>query len=336
MLACLATKEWGWSKLNLRSIFLATYRLVLDYAGCAWLPFLSDTKLKKLDICQNKALRIITGQYHSAPVKALRLEAGVESYQTTSKKITAISREKADRVDHDHPRFMALKPNSNIPHRTSRQSWRKKSGELLAPLSHSNLPKIPLQKPEALPERTIEYYSPAANRNWIVHTELNLEGVVAPNNSDLFGDTSRPSFFDISPQPIPVQVENQSRVEKAIRVIDKHGGCVQAYTDGSCTAGIKNEGAAAVITRGSARNPTVIKTIRKQGKKYTCSYDEEMTAILLALEWIAQYFCMSAVIIPDSQSPLQAIENETPGTSKLQDHRVSGQSWLQGNSSMGD
>ena len=94
----------------------------------------------------------------SNPVEALRLEAGVESYQTTSKKLVAIAREKAYRVDPEHPRQMALRPETPIVHRTSGQSWRKKSEEILAPLPHSKLPKQPIRKPEEVPPLTQEYH----------------------------------------------------------------------------------------------------------------------------------------------------------------------------------
>lgn len=317
ILACLANKEWGWSKLNLKRIFMATYRSVLDYAGAAWQPFLSNTQLKKLDVCQNKALRLITGQYASTPVEALRLEAGVESYQTTSKKLVAIAREKADRVDPDHPRQKALQPDKHVVHRTSRQSWRKKSEEILAQLPHSKLPKEPIKKPEEAPTISQVYHLPPTNniKNWSVHTELKNKEELTPSTVDpgfVFGAQNRPASFNLN--RAYSNDDNSSKSEIAIRTIDSYNGCIQAYTDGSCTAGIEDGGAAAVITRGSARNPQEIKIIKKRGKKYTCSFDEESTAMEMALDWIAQYFCIKAVICTDCKSLLQAIESETPNT----------------------
>ena len=35
ILSCLASKEWGWSKLNLKRVFMATFRSILDYAGAS-------------------------------------------------------------------------------------------------------------------------------------------------------------------------------------------------------------------------------------------------------------------------------------------------------------
>ena len=325
ILSCLASKEWGWSKLNLKRVFMATFRSILDYAGASWQPFLSDTQLKKLDTCQNKALRLITGQYSSTPVEALRLESGVESYQTTSRKLIAIAREKADRVDTEHPRSMALRPNTPVVHRTSRQSWRKKSAEILAPLPHSKLPKQPIRKPGEAPELTQQYHQPTEKeKNWTVHTELEVQNDTLKGPANNFPPVGfstamvgRPSFFDLSGPSS--NASSLSKSEKAIQVIDSHNGCIQAYTDGSCTAGMEDGGAAAVITRGTARNPQVIKTIKKRGRKYTCSFDEELTAMGLALDWISQYFCMKAVICTDCKSLLQAIESETPNTCSIRD-----------------
>ena len=62
---------------------------------------------------------------------------------------------------------------------------------------------------------------------------------------------TRPAFFELDG---PRNSSNKSKSE-------------MAYTDGSCTAGMEDGGAAAVMTRGSARNPQVIKTIKKRGKK---------------------------------------------------------------------
>ena len=109
ILSSLASKKWGWRKESLRKVYLTTQRSVLDYAAPAWQPWLSETQSKRLETAQNKALRLVTGQYASTPVEALRLEAGVVSYKTHSTRLTAISAEKAVRLPADHP---AASPSS--------------------------------------------------------------------------------------------------------------------------------------------------------------------------------------------------------------------------------
>ena len=89
ILACLSRSQWGWKKKSLRKLFLATQRSVLDYAAPAWQPWLANTQLERLDRAQNQALRCNTGQTASCPLEAFRLESGVQSYTTTSKRLVA-------------------------------------------------------------------------------------------------------------------------------------------------------------------------------------------------------------------------------------------------------
>ena len=57
----------------------------MDFAATA-LPWLSDTQSNKLEVVQNRALRLITGQTKSTRVAALRLETNTESYKTLSER----------------------------------------------------------------------------------------------------------------------------------------------------------------------------------------------------------------------------------------------------------
>ena len=67
--------------------------------------------------------------------------------------------------------------------------------------------------------------------------------------------------------------------------------------------GTENGGAAAIVTTGSARNPIVLDTLQKKGCRYTCSYDEERSAMLLALDWMRENSrATDAVICTDSQA----------------------------------
>ena len=59
----------------------------------------------------------MSGQYTSTPLEALRLETGIESYETTGKRLTAKANEKARRLEETHPRYKTLNNNaaSNDP-----------------------------------------------------------------------------------------------------------------------------------------------------------------------------------------------------------------------------
>ena len=76
--------------------------------------------------------------------------------------------------------------------------------------------------------------------------------------------------------------------EAAIQTIDGYEKDTVIYTDGSCKDGTENGGAAAVITTGSARNPIELEVLLKKGSKYTCSYEEEKSAMNLALDWMLE------------------------------------------------
>ncbi len=77
VLISLSSNQWVWRKDQLTQIYKALYLSVMMYEVPAWQPWLSATRLEQLDRCQNRALRVITGQLQTTPVETLRREAGV-------------------------------------------------------------------------------------------------------------------------------------------------------------------------------------------------------------------------------------------------------------------
>ena len=139
---------WGWRKKHLRQVYITTQRTVLDYAAPAWQPWLSNTSMNKLETAQNAALRLVTGQYRSTPVhvEALRKESSVESYKIHSKKILATASEKADRLDSNHPKYLAKNPPSPPTHRSKvRSSWRREVHKLEEELPSTGAVKQKIQ-----------------------------------------------------------------------------------------------------------------------------------------------------------------------------------------------
>ena len=121
-----AHTSWGWRRTTLKMAFHALVPSKIDYAAPAWQPWLSKTNLTNLDRLQNRSLRFITGQLISTPLEALRLEADVQNYSTSSKRLLLKANEKAQRSADDHPKRIAL--NVNIPQRLqSRSSFRRKA-----------------------------------------------------------------------------------------------------------------------------------------------------------------------------------------------------------------
>ena len=146
VLASLTNKSFGWRKQHLTGVHQALQRSVMDYAASAYQPFLSATQLGFLEKAQNKSLRIITGQYSSTPEEALRAETGVPSYATHSRRLTAISYEKAMRLPPDHPRRSAAA--NPVRHRSKiRSSWRERATNIIGPLTINNGIREPFPSP---------------------------------------------------------------------------------------------------------------------------------------------------------------------------------------------
>ena len=108
---------WGWRRSTLRMAFHALICRKLDYAAPAWQPWLSATNLSCLDRLQNRSLRLVTSQFVSSPIEALRLEGDDQRYHTCSNRLILKAREKAWRSTRDHPKRVALA--AGIPQQSS-------------------------------------------------------------------------------------------------------------------------------------------------------------------------------------------------------------------------
>ena len=274
MLYCLASRSWGWKKHNLRRIYIAMHRSIMDYAAPAWQPWLSETAFNKLEVAQNNCLKIITGVYRNSNIECRRIEADIPSYRTHSNQLVATAHEKGLRLPSDHPRREAIE-NSKTPHRTkTRSSFREVGQRLSRSLSISNAPRRPID---------VHFPEPwkKCDRNWSIHT-----------NEDVKSDI--PALKD--------------RIESL-------NAEVTIYTDGSCTGGTSDGGAAAVITDGPYDNPNKIATLEQKGSKYTCSYEEEKRALHLGIQWLSTAQRYNHVAFcTDSLSLLQALNNDHPDT----------------------
>ena len=98
------------------------------------------------------------------------------------------------------------------------------------------------------------------------------------------------------------------------RLIDSLNSDLVIYTDGSCTGGVSNGGAAAVITDGSFEHPNVIDTLMEKGNKHTCSYEEEKRALLLGANKIVDKTLNTVSFATDSLALLEAIKNKSEDT----------------------
>ena len=76
-MTALCSPAWGSSSHCRRSIYVAYVRSVMEYAAPAWAPFLSEARINRLEVIQNKAARLITGCARSTEVNSLLLESNL-------------------------------------------------------------------------------------------------------------------------------------------------------------------------------------------------------------------------------------------------------------------
>ncbi len=112
----------GWRKDQFLKVYRAFHLSVINYAAPALQLWLAPKRLDRLERCQNRALRIITGQVIITLLEALRIEAGVPSIASQAQHQAAVAYEKAHRLPMNHPRRTVLEEPRR--HRLKRPSWR--------------------------------------------------------------------------------------------------------------------------------------------------------------------------------------------------------------------
>ena len=243
----------------------------MDYAAPAWQPWISNTNMTRLEALQNRALRIVTG-----PLDALRKKANVNSYSTASKQLILKAREKSLRNTDDHPKRIAL--NAHVPQcLQSRSNWRRKAIELAVTL------------PEVLNHHQ-------QTDHFIIHPWV----VDGSNNC-----TIHQSIPVISSRADSINLKSQISISH----IDNFSADYIIYTDGSVTAGSTDGGFAVVVTQGPAQCPVKIATIRKRGRHFTSSFNEELAALTDALQWVIDEHLSDTTILicTDSKSLCDAL-----------------------------
>lgn len=134
LLRAVASSRWGWRKEDLRRVFIAHIRNVLTFASSSWQPWLSTSNINRLEVVQNRCLRLITTQARSTPLEALRAEAGVPSLRSTIEANCLISHEKALRLCGDHPRRVAALSTART--RLKRADFVRRARQLSSKVPH--------------------------------------------------------------------------------------------------------------------------------------------------------------------------------------------------------
>ena len=284
MLGAISNSEWGWRKYDLKKVYLAQFKTVIDYSGSAWQPWLSESQLLRLERVQREALRLITRQSKTSPVDCMRLELGLPSIRASIKANCMKSHEKAFRLPLDHPRRICLDQEPVV--RLERRTNCRTTGRQL-------LEDLP---PEINNRRPFSFYA-------VPPWEQDLGTVII--YKDLPGITSKHD----KPEDI---------LAAAITRINSFESDLKIYTDGSAAAGMLEGGAAAVITTGPAEHPIQVHApIMIKGSYFTCSYAEEWTALEGAINWMETGCTSSVTVVTDSQSLCEALLGIGPELDKL-------------------
>ena len=235
-------------------------------------------------VYKNRSLWLITGQLVSTPLKALRLEADVQSYHTCSNRLILKASEKTLRSTDDHPKHIALAVDKSQRLQNC-SSFHRKAEELAILLP----PKFQhRQNIIHFPYPPWQHSSPHEER--IVTTVPGITG--RADNTNL-------------------------KCQCSLTTIVSYQRDYTIYTDGSAGRGTRNEGAATVVTRGSPLQPEVVITIKTRGRPFTSSYEEAAAATKSALSWTstnANHYSISVLFCTDSRSLCEALISSNPRT----------------------
>ena len=287
MLRAVANSTWGWRIPDLRKIYLSHGRSVLTFASSSWQPWLSATQINRLEVAQNRCLRVITTQARSSPVEALRAETQIPSIATSIDANCLRSFEKALRMGEDHPRRAAATDFARK--RLKRKGFRRRAEELYS--KHPQLDGYE-REPIALSQ-------------------------IPPWERGLHSEVVFPSLHGVRGRGASLKEIQIAAMERTCEI----GADFNIYTDGSATAGTVRGGAGVVITTGDPLEPNVELRIKRRGAPYTCSYEEELRALVLAVGWVEDN-CrpdQRVAIFTDSQSLCRALNGPSSSLDRIRE-----------------
>jgi hypothetical protein len=251
LLGAVASKDWGCERRTMKMLFHALVRGAMDYSGAAWQPWLSKTGMDELERAHNKALRAVTGQLRTTPVEALHMEVATPKYSRVVDYLAASAWEKARRLPEGHPRKAAT--DHEVPQRTKGGSWRTLAKQVCSESGLDN------EDTDGLIWRGPPPWERRAQQRWSV-------------KASLAGGSTR----NESTETLKADALNTLRMIVADATI---------YTDGSAAEGVREGGSAAVVSKGSPKDPVMERVYRRKGVARTSSFETEAGALHLALDW---------------------------------------------------
>jgi ribonuclease HI len=278
----LSGTEWGWDARSQGRVYQSLGLSTARYCGAGWQPWLKPSNVEVIERAQSKCLRAATGMYATSPVESLRRETGFSSIATVIRRDAAVAMEKSLRLGPLNPR--RLMATRQVEHRTDRGSWRQLATREVRAVGLDDEPRDPLP--------------PASEATW------KLGASPRPIKLDLLGGTQR--LLDLDALRV-----------SALATICSYGPLdFTIFTDGSVEGGMENGGCAAVVCRGTMSTLQLVDVVGRRGARFSSSFDAEVSAIRVAVEWLIRHGGPSrSLICSDSRAVLEALRPGYRGTS---------------------
>ena len=271
-LKCIQKNNWGTDKKALMSIYKATIWAKINYGSIAY-NSASDTLLKKLQVIQNTALKIITGTRKTTSTVLIHLECGMLDldHQRQINQMKYYAR--------TNPMENNLPINSKV---TEDPAYRK--------------PKSRIGVPYAQNVRALNLYYKINEIELQPPTYYSLSEIVKPDIDFHLSTLIKKSEIDSNSATIALNYINNT-----------YGGYTQIFTDGSKNEDLKLAGAAYVVY-----NPqnVIIHHNRLKLKKELSIFACELAIINDAVRWLNTlntHEQTNYAILTDSLSALQAL-----------------------------
>ena len=277
LMRCLAGSDWGWCRDLLRTTYVALVRSVLLYGSAAWGPWVSATVWSMLERVQLAAARIIGGTLRSAPRESVLAEAGLCELRRVAETLWVCELEKCLRAPAGDLRreWCRTVVRKRLVRRTD---WRTVAWGLMRSMV-----------PEAV-GRSGWTLGACPWSDW-KGVEWRLDGV---KSDDVESDR-----------------------ERAVAMLTEVTGGADfvVYTDGSAVEGVRCGGAAAVVTTGEPVSPVRVEVLRRAAGVLSSSFQAEVRALGLALEWLWDHESewSRVVLVSDSLSALGAVKGAAVG-----------------------
>ena len=279
----LACSTWGCSPSTLRTLYMGYIRSVLEYGADVWSSMVSQTNIKKLEVIQNKAARLITGCVSSTDIPSLLMEADLVPLVSRYEFVTAKRREKMIRMPTNDP-LRQIVDAEKRPDRLKTKSWTEASKQIPLPVGIEETDFTNREQLNLIPR-----FPP-----WRCQLERKIK--LRPN---LIQEVNRNTCSAEMKRDV---------TSRTIRSLGHHD--LELWTDGS-VRDFKSSGAAILFdnTSNNTEEP-VLKTICPAGK-LAASYHAEISALTAGLEMIIDSpFLMkkSLLVCTDSQSSIRKLQ----------------------------